>query len=75
VTLDQICARIEAGYARDLTMFDDEMIGLVQDLCDRTGEIRELIALRPMAQMGKHFLAEKVAQAPYWPFPYVADEY
>lgn len=38
--LYRLCEKIEKGFAAGHTMFDDEMVGNVQDLVDRTEEIR-----------------------------------
>lgn len=39
-TLYRLCETIEKKYAAGHTMLDDEMVGDVQDLADRTEEIR-----------------------------------
>lgn len=41
--LKTICESIEKGYEAELTMFDDDMVGHVQDLADSTKEILHLI--------------------------------
>lgn len=41
--LKTICEAIEKGYEAELTMFDDDMVGHVQDLADSTKEILHLI--------------------------------
>lgn len=38
--LYRLCEKIEKGFAAGHTMLDDEMVGDVQDLVDRTEEIR-----------------------------------
>lgn len=38
--LYRLCEKIEKKYAAGHTMLDDEMVGDVQDLADRTEEIR-----------------------------------
>lgn len=45
MTLKELCEAIEAGYAAGKTMFDDSMVGLAQDLCDRTGKIVRALEL------------------------------
>lgn len=43
--LKQLCDEIEAGYDRNLTMFDEPLCSLVQELADRTLEIKELVEI------------------------------
>lgn len=42
-TLLQLCEAIEAGYADEKSGMDDDMIPLLQELADRTEEIKALI--------------------------------
>lgn len=44
--LKTICEAIEKGYAAELTMFDDAMVGHVQDLADSTKEILSMVAVQ-----------------------------
>lgn len=44
--LKTICESIEKGYEAELTMFDDDMVGHVQDLADSTKEILSMIAVQ-----------------------------
>jgi hypothetical protein len=44
-TLKQLCDDIEAGYAADKSGLDDDMIELLAELSNKTGEIKELIEL------------------------------
>lgn len=44
--LKTVCEAIEKGYADELTMLDDSMIGHVQDLADSTKEILSMIAVQ-----------------------------
>ena len=48
--LYRLCEKIEKGFAAGHTMLDDEMVGNVQDLADRAGEIKALAMTPPLAR-------------------------
>lgn len=48
--LYRLCEKIEKGFAAGHTMLDDEMVGNVQDLADRTEEIRAALDKPNMEQ-------------------------